>query len=409
MAIESKTTEYCKQRNTKVLIGAFIFISFIFGWAFGHMDLQTQGMNTVNVVGKSTNVTTVDFGSFWQVWDKLLKNYDGKFDYQKMIYGAIDGMVRSLGDPYTVFMTPDETKSFNEELEGSVKGIGAEVGTKDNRVVIVAPIADSPADKAGIRANDIILAIDGTDTTGMDLGTAVSKIRGEVGTKVKLEIQRGDSKLNFEITRAQVNTKSVKWDVREGNIGYIEITRFDNNTAVLIRQATADLKNKSVKGIILDVRNNPGGYLDAAIDVSSEFVKSGIVVSEKTTEKSGKEQKYFASGKGKLTDTAIPMAVLTNGGSASASEIVAGAIKDNDRGILIGEKTFGKGSVQTVDTLSNGASIRITVAHWFTPKGKNISKEGISPDIEVKLTEDDAKADKDPQLDKAIEYLKSKI
>ncbi len=406
----AKQTKECNdQRNTKILVGAVIFISFIFGWAFGHMDFQTQGVNSVNITGKTTSTNSVDFSLFWQVWDRVARNFDGKVDAQKMVYGAINGMVKSLGDPYTVFMTPDEAKSFSQELEGSINGIGAEVGIKDNRVIVIAPIDGSPASKAGIMANDVILTIDSMDTTGMDLGTAVSKIRGEVGTKVKLSIQRGTAKLDYEITRAKVDTKSVKWEIKANNVGYIQITRFDANTSSQIKEATQDLAGKNAKAIILDLRNNPGGYLDAAVDVASEFVKSGIVVSEKTTEKSGTEQKYFATGKGNLTDTKIPVVILTNGGSASASEIVAGAIKDNGRGTLIGEKTFGKGSVQTVDTLAGGASIRITVAHWFTPKGKNISKEGISPDIEVKLTEDDAKTEKDPQLDKAISYLLDKL
>jgi len=403
------TKETQKQKNTKILIGAFIFISFIFGWAFGHMDYQTQGVNSVNITGKSPTTNNVDFSLFWQVWDRVTHNFDGKIDAQKMIYGAINGMVSSLGDPYTVYMTPDEAKSFNQELEGSINGIGAEVGIKDNRVIIIAPIDDSPAAKAGIMAKDTVLTIDGTDTTGMDLSTAVSKIRGEVGTKVKLEIQRGENKLTFEIVRAKVDTKSVKSEVKGNNIGYIQITRFDSNTSSQIKTASSDLAAKDVKAIIIDLRNNPGGYLDAAVDVASEFIQSGIVVSEKTTEKKSIEQKYYASGKGRLVDTKIPLVVLTNGGSASASEIVAGAIKDNNRGILIGEKTFGKGSVQTVDTLAGGSSIRITVAHWFTPNGKNINKEGIVPNIEIKLTETDVKDGKDPQLDRAIEYLKSKI
>jgi carboxyl-terminal processing protease len=406
---ELSEKECNKQKNTKILIGAFIFISFIFGWAFGHMDFQTQGVSSTNITGKASVTNNVDFSLFWQVWDRLAKNFDGKIDTQKMVYGAIDGLVKSLGDPYTVFMNPEDAKSFSQELEGSINGIGAEVGIKDNRVIIIAPLDSSPAAKAGIMANDVIMTIDGVDTTGMDLNTAVSKIRGNVGTKVKLEIQRGETKQTYEITRAKVDTKSVRWEIKDNNIGYIQITRFDSNTSTQIKSATTELSGKGVKAIVLDLRNNPGGYLDSAVVVASEFVKSGIVVSEKTTEKTSTEQKYFASGKGTLTDTAIPMVVLTNGGSASASEIVAGAIKDNGRGILLGEKTFGKGSVQTVDTLSGGASIRITIAHWFTPNGKNISKEGISPDIEVKLTEEEAKADRDPQLDKAISHLKDKI
>ena len=410
MKIEECKTELTRQqKNSKILIGAVIFLSFVFGWAFGHLDLQSQLSGTSpNVINKNTS-TTVDFGVFWQTWDKITAEFDGKIDYQSMINGAVSGMVNALGDPYTVFMNADQSKSFDAELEGSITGIGAEVGIKDNRVIIVAPIDNSPAANAGIKAQDIVLTIDGTDTTGMDINTAVSKIRGDAGTKVKLQMQRGDTKLDFEITREKINTKSVKWEVKEGNIGFIEISRFDSNTTELTKQATSELSSKGVKAIILDLRNNPGGYLDAAVDVSSEFIKSGTIVTEKPTSRSGKEEKYSASGKGKLIDTNIPMVVLVNGGSASAAEIVSGALQDNGRAILIGEKTFGKGSVQAIENLTGGASLRVTVAHWFTPNGKNISKEGITPNIEIKLTEADSNANKDPQLDKAIEYLKSKI
>jgi carboxyl-terminal processing protease len=398
-----------KQKNTKILIGAVIFLSFTFGWAFGHLDFQSGNAGfSPTIVNKDTN-TSVDFGIFWQVWNKVVSEFDGKIDYQAMVNGAVNGMVNALGDPYTLFMTPEQTQTFDQEFEGTVSGIGAEVGIKVDRPIIVAPIDNSPAQKAGIKAQDIILSIDGVDTKGMDLSTAVSKIRGDVGTKVKLQLQRGDAKLDFEITREKVDTKSVKWEVKEGNIGYIEISRFDSNTTDLTRQATSELSGKGVKAVILDLRNNPGGFLDSAVNVTSEFLKSGAIVTEKPTARTGSVESYTASGKGKLTDKNIPMVILVNGGSASASEIVAGALQDSGRATLIGEKTFGKGSVQAIENLAGGASLRVTIAHWFTPKGKNISKEGISPDTEVKLTEDDFKALKDPQLDKAIEYLKSKI
>lgn len=398
-----------RQKNSKILIGAVIFLSFTFGWAFGHLDYQSQRTGfSPSITNKETN-TNVDFGIFWQTWDKIVNKYDGKIDYQAMINGAVSGMVNSLGDPYTVFMNADESESFDQELEGSITGIGAEVGVKDNRIIIVAPLTGSPAEKAGIKPQDIILSINGEDTWGMDLNNAVSKIRGDAGTNVKLQIQRGDQKLDFEITREKVDTKSVKWEIKNDTVGYIEITRFDSNTTELTKTATAELANKNVEAIVLDLRNNPGGFLDSAVNVTSEFLKSGTIVTEKPTSISGTEERYTASGKGKLTSSNITMIVLVNGGSASASEIVAGALQDNGRAILIGENTFGKGSVQAIESLSGGASLRVTIAHWFTPNGKNISKEGISPNIEVKLTEEDFKSDKDPQLDKALEYLKSKL
>jgi carboxyl-terminal processing protease len=389
-----------KGRNSKTLIGAIIFISFLFGWAFGHLDFQRQRVGFSPTADRKGNA---NFDVFWQTWDKVTQQYDGPLDYQKLIYGAIDGMVKAVGDPYTAFYTPEESKQFDSELEGSISGIGAEVGAKDDRIEIVAPIENSPAQKAGLKPQDIILKIDDADTKGMDLGTAVSKIRGDEGSKVKLKIQRGSNTFDVEITREKVEVKSVKWDVKEGNIGYIQITRFDTNTSSLIINAADDLKNKNVKGIILDVRNNPGGYLDAAVNVSSQFIKNGLVVSEKRTDNSKKEE-YNASGRGKLTD--IPLVVLVNGGSASASEIVAGAIQDSKRGILIGEKTFGKGSVQSVENLGGGATLHITIAHWFTPNGKNISKEGLKPDVESKNAEN---TKDDAQLNTAIQEIKNRI
>ena len=221
------------QQNNKLLVGALILLAFIFGWAFGHLDIQPTSCTSNNITNKTSKSANVDFGIFWDVWDKVVTTYDGKVDYQKMVQGAINGMVASVGDPYTLYMTPEQTKSFDQELEGSINGIGAEVGIKDSKVIIISPISESPAEKAGIMANDIVLAIDGIDTTGMDLATAVSKIRGEVGSKVKLNIERVGKQLEYEVIRAKIDTKSVIWSVKDNKIGYIEITRFDSNTTSL--------------------------------------------------------------------------------------------------------------------------------------------------------------------------------
>jgi len=397
-----------KKRNSKILVGSIIFLAFLFGWAIGHLDAPNVSKDYITGLETSNNKRP-DLGLFWSVWDQITQNFDGKLDYNKMIYGAIDGMVNSVGDPYTMFLTSEQSKIFDDDLEGSISGIGAEVGMKNDRAIIIAPISDSPAQKAGIKPQDIILKIDDTDTKGIDLNTAVSKIRGKVGSKVKLEIQRGDKTLNFDITRAKIDIKSVRWEIKDNNIGYIEISRFDSKTSDLIKEAATDLNNKNVKAIILDLRNNPGGYLEAAVNVSSQFIEKGIVVTEKRTVGKEKKEEYQASGNGKLIDSNTPMVVLVNEGSASASEIVAGAVQDYKRAILIGEKTFGKGSVQAVESVGQGATLHVTVAHWYTPNGKNISKEGLIPDINVKLSDEDFIAGKDPQLQKAIEYLNSKI
>lgn len=400
---EDKSLELNKKRNSKILIGAIIFLAFIFGWAFGHLDFQRQGVGYSPSINRD-NGGRANFDLFWQVWDKITTEYDGAIDYQKLIYGAIDGMVKAVGDPYTSFYTPDQTKKFEDELEGSISGIGAEVGIKNGNIIIIAPMENSPAMRAGLKAQDIILKINDEETQGMDLNTAVSKIRGEEGSKVTLKIRRGTEELDFEITREKIDVRSVKWEIKENNIGYIEISRFDSNTSALLREATRELKNKNVKGVILDLRNNPGGYLDAAVNVGSEFIKSGTIVIEKA-ENANKKEEYKASGNGNLTDSKFKLVVLVNGGSASASEIVAGAIQDHNRGILIGEKTFGKGSVQSVETIGNGASLHLTIAHWYTPNDKNIGSDGLTPNIEVKMTEEDANANRDPQLEKAIREL----
>lgn len=405
--MDEKERKIVKINRSKILIGAVIFLSFVFGWAFGHLDSQITKIGyTPKIVNQ--NNENVDFGLFWQAWNKIVTEYDGEIDYQKLVIGAISGMVEAVGDPYTVFMSTEESASFDSEMDGTISGIGAEIGNKNDNIIVIAPLDNTPAQKAGIKAKDIILKINDESTEGMDLNTAVSKIRGEIGTKVTLLIERDGAELTFEIVREKIETKSVKWEIKENNIGYIEISRFDSNTTELTKQATSELANKNVKGIVLDLRNNPGGYLDSSIEVASEFIKEGVIVIEKTGD-SGQKEEYTANGKGKMTSNSIPMVVLVNGGSASASEIVTGALQDHDRATIVGEKTFGKGSVQAIESIGQGMSIRITIAHWYTPNGVNIGSEGITPDVEIEFTEEDAKTEKDPQLDKALEIIKSKI
>lgn len=396
-----------KLRNKKIIIGAFYILVFLLGWTLGHQDAKFSSVGyTPKLTGRDSSAANVDFSVFWRAWDLLEKNYDGKIDYQKMVYGAIDGMTKSLGDPYTAFMTPDESKQLEDELTGVIYGIGAEIGTRDNKLIIIAPIDDSPAKAAGIIAGDHVTKINDETTVNMDVNTAVSKIRGQEGTKVKLTIERGGVEKVFEITRAKITVKSVKSEIKNKDVGYISINRFDENTTADLRVILNELAAKGIKKIVLDLRDNPGGYLDESVTVSSEFIKEGVVVTEKKDTILSRANEYKATGKGIATSSDIKLVVLVNGGSASAAEIVAGAIKDYKRGTLVGEKTFGKGSVQEIENLSNGSRMRITVAHWYTPGGKNIGKEGIAPDIEVGLTEADYNAGKDPQLDKALELLK---
>lgn len=405
--MDPKTPEKKKpKKSPKVVYGVFLLLAFTVGWIFGHQDSRLGQFGFTPQILNKTVGQNVDFAIFWRAWDLLQKNYDGQLDWQKMVYGAIRGMTESLGDPYTSFLDPDEASQLEDDLSGTVSGIGAEIGIRDDKLTIIAPIDDSPAKKAGIMAGDIITQIGNEKAEGMDVNTAISKIRGEPGTKVKLIIERNGQKKEFEITRAKVTVKSVKSEIKPGNIGYVEITRFDDTTTNQLREALDDFVAKDVKKVVLDLRDNPGGYLDESVTVASEFIDKGIIVAEKRDVDGKVTNEYKATDGGKMTTKNIKLVVLVNSGSASAAEIVAGAIKDLGRGTLIGEKTFGKGSVQEIEDLGQGAKLRITVAHWYTPKGKNIAKDGISPDIEVKMSEADINANKDPQLDRALEFLK---
>lgn len=389
------------------MIGALILLSFVFGWVIGHQDAQMSRIgSTPDAIERNLSKNNADFSIFWRAWDLLVDKYDGKVDYQSMIYGAIKGMTEALGDPYTAFLTPDEAKQLNDDLSGVIYGIGAEIGLKDDMITVITPISDSPAEKAGLQKGDIILAVNGETTSNMSLDTAISKIRGDEGTKVKLQIKRGKETKEFEITRAKIVVDSVKAEVKDGNIGYVKITRFDSNTTKELRAQLDQFLSRNVTKVVLDLRGNPGGYLDESITVSSEFLKSGVVVTEKRDVDGGTNRyDYKATGKGKMTRDDIKIVVLIDEGSASAAEIVAGALQDHHRAILVGATTFGKGSVQEIQELSKGAQIRITIAHWYTPNGVNINQEGIKPDIPVEMTEADYNNSNDKQLKKALELL----
>lgn len=350
----------------------------------------------------------VDFNLFWNVWDMLRKDYvdRDKLDDKKMFYGALKGLVESTGDPYTVFMEPKIAKEFSDDLAGTFEGIGAEIGKKDNIITIVAPLADMPAEKAGLQSGDQIYAINGESTAGLSTDEAVNKIRGPKGTEVTLTIfRKGFEKTkDFKITRQTILVKSVKTEMGDDKIFVITITNFNDDTSELFKQAAAEAIEKNPKGIILDLRNNPGGYLETAIDVASEWVDQGMIVAEQFSPE--KKNEYSHRGRARLKD--FPTVVLVNQGSASASEIVSGALKDNGKATIVGMKTFGKGSVQTLEEMQDGSSVKITVAKWLTPKGYNINYEGIAPDVEVDLTLEDYNKSIDPQMNKAVEILMKK-
>jgi carboxyl-terminal processing protease len=322
--------------------------------------------------------------------------------------GIKTGLVNSTGDPYTEYLNAKEAKEFNRELSGTFTGIGAELGTNtDNNIIIISPISGYPADKAGLKPRDIIAAINGQTTSGMSISAAVKKIRGPAGSKVTLSIVRGDgSPFGVNITRQTINVPSVESKV-EGQIGYIKINQFTADTGELAQKAAQDLKNQNVKAIVLDLRGNPGGYLSAAVDVSSLWLNKGDVVVQQRRGGKTVVGTEYASGNNILGG--LPTAVLINAGSASASEIVAGALHDHKTATLVGTTSFGKGSVQQVENLSGGAELKVTVAHWYTPNGKNINKQGINPDLKIEVNDQDSKSDKDPQKDQAYQLLQSKI
>lgn len=346
----------------------------------------------------------LDYASVDRVYELLKSNYDGNLDTAKLNDGLKTGLVSATGDPYTVYFNPTDAKAFNEELTGSFSGIGAELGTNaKNNIVIVAPLAGSPAEAAGLKTNDEITKIDGTSTAGLAVDEAVTKIRGTAGTKVTLTVVRGASQvIDITITRAQITIPSVKTQI-DGSIGYLKIAQFGPDTTRLVQAAIDDFKAKSVKGVAVDLRGDPGGYLDSAVQVASFWLSKGQTV---VTERRGNSviSTQLATGNNLLAG--LPTVVLIDGGSASASEILAGALRDNQAAKLVGQKTFGKGSVQQIQNLADGSELKITIARWFTPKGANIDKQGITPDTVV---EPSATAGQDPQKDKAYEILRAEI
>ena len=382
-----------------IIVLALVLFSSGYVWGYNGNAIIKQKLVSIDPPVKYKNV---DFSKFWEAFQKIEDNYVGQIDYNKLVEGAIHGMVSGLDDPFSVYMDKNQLNDFNGEITGTFEGIGTEISAKNGNLVVVAPIEGSPAEKAGLKAGDIIKLIDGQTVENMTIDEAISKIRGKKDTAVTLNILRtgNDKPFDVKINRDVINVKSVRYKLENG-IANIRILRFDQETSKLVDDAAGDMIKNGAKGLILDLRNDPGGYLESSIDVASEFIKDGIVVIEEY--KDGRRDNNNTTGKGKLFD--IPMVVLVNGGSASASEIVAGAIKDHKRGALIGEKTFGKGSVQEMQPLSLGGALKITMAHWLTPNGTGIDKNGLMPDIEVKWVE----GDKDVQLEKAKEELKKII
>lgn len=396
------------------LITLLVIGSFYLGFAKGQKSSQSdRGISLLQSVLKNDSPSSqenVDFSLFWKVWDLVKEKHVDrqKLDAQEMVYGAINGMLRATDDPYSSFFDPEESKTFSDDIGGSFEGIGAELGIKDGILTVIAPLDNSPAQKAGLRAGDKILSIDGKPSSDLTIDEAVNLIHGKKGTNIMLTVisEGAEEARDITITRDTIEVKTVKLEFKDNSIAYLKISKFGENTDKEFNDAASQIISQNSKGIILDLRNDPGGLLDKAVTVASRMIPKGkVVVMEEGSD--GERDKLYTQGGDKLSF--IPTVVLINEGSASASEILAGALRDDQKITLIGKKSFGKGSVQQLLDLPGGSSVKITVAKWLTPNGEYIMDKGIDPDIEADLTFDDYNNNRDPQLDKALEVIGSKI
>jgi carboxyl-terminal processing protease len=384
---------------------ALIFSALLFaaGLTVGRGDIHLRGLSRDKL---TSNNSPLDYSSVDQVYAILKNDFDGNLNNANLIDGLKSGLVSAAGDPYTEYFSPKDAKAFNDQLQGSIVGIGAELGSNNNNIVVVSPLAGFPAEKAGLKPKDVIAAVDGKTTTGMSVSGVVSKIRGKEGTKVTLTVVRDNGNpFNVEITRQKITIPSVKYS-EDGAIGYMKISQFTEDTSGLAEKGAQEFKDKGVKAIVLDLRGNPGGYLSAAVNVSSLWLDGGKTVVQ---ERRGTTIVSTETSNGNDILKGIPTIVLIDEGSASASEITAGALKDNGAAALLGQKSFGKGSVQQVESLRGGSEMKVTIARWYTPNGKNIDKQGITPETLVQNDDASVKAGKDPQKDKAYEILQAKL
>ena len=405
-----------KKNGVKILVLILLIGIFGSGFYFGKNNNQKSiltdrslayGPEAVNAALGTSTSETIDFNLYWQVWNELKTNYvdKNKVSNQSLFYGSLKGMAEATGDPYTVFMDPQEAQRFSDDLAGIFEGIGAEIGIRDDVTTVIAPLDGTPAKKAGLLAGDKIYAVDGTSTLGLTIDEVVNKIRGPKDTKVTLTIIRGSEKpKDIVITRSIIIVKSITTEMRSDNIFVIRVSNFNDDTENLFNEAVLTAVSKNPKGIILDLRNNPGGYLQTAVSMASEWISAGPVVAEQFG--GNRRNEYPSNGQARLGN--FPTIVLVNGGSASASEIVAGALRDYKKATLVGETTYGKGSVQALESLLDGAELKITIAKWLTPAGDFINEKGLTPNIEVKMTQADFDKNLDPQFSKAIELLSVK-
>lgn len=387
-----------KVELSRVYFAAVVLAVLLVGFVVGTRSDQILALVGPSI-GMKVETGVLDDTSLQDTYQTLKEHYNGSIDDNKLIEGAKHGMVAAVGDPYTVYLDKKESDEFNKELSGDIGGgIGAEVGVRSGQPTVIRTLVDNPAEKAGVHAGDTILAINEEVTDGWDAERTVRSIRGEVGTSVKLTLGRGQDKpFDVTITREEINNPSVSNELR-GDVGIITVNRFDNETVSLVRKAASELKSKGMKKAVIDMRGNGGGYLDAAPGVAGMWLDDKLVVSVKAN--TGGEQKLMSRGETLLAG--MKTAVIVNAGSASATEIVTAALRHYKVATIVGEKTFGKGTVQELVPLADGAMLKVTIKRWYTPSGGNVTKNGIKPDIEAGLTQADLDAGKDPQLDAAI-------
>lgn len=384
--------------------GTFVLIlalaSFV-GYAAGTRNDQIVS-TVAPIIGLKVEAGTLDLSSVQTTFRQLKLNYDGTIDTNALVQGASRGLVAAAGDEYTVYMDRKEAEEFNKDLTGNIGGgIGAEIGSRNKRPTVLRTLPDTPAAQSGLKAGDVVYGVNDESAQAWTVDETVNKIRGEIGTTVKLTVGRGADVKEFTITRAKITAPSVESKI-DGDIGILELNRFDDTTSNEARKAAQDFKNKGVKAVVLDLRGNGGGLLSSAQDIAGLWLNNKVAVVEKSK---GKVVEELRTGSNAILD-GIPTVVLVNQSSASASEIVAGALKDHGAATLIGEKTYGKGSVQRLVDLPSGSVLKVTVASWYTPKGKNINKQGISPNKKVELSADDANAGRDPQMAAALTSLR---
>ncbi|HKL17027.1 MAG TPA: S41 family peptidase [Patescibacteria group bacterium] len=421
---KNKSNKNPKSKNSKS-VGIFFYtiiifiIAFLAGNFFNHTiypRFLTPSWEEISV--PKTVDKNLPFNLIWEVWETAQEDYvEQPVSDKDLFYGSLGGIIKSLDDPYSTFFNPEDADFFLDTMSGDFEGVGIEITIKDNYLTVISPLPETPAKRAGIEAGDKIYSIDGKDTLDMSLDEAARLIRGPKGEPVTLTVlhKGASSTEEIEIVRDTIELETVSWEIKDENIGYINISHFSGDTWKDFKNIARVVKNANPKGIILDLRNNPGGYLGTSVDIAGFWLGQEIV----TVSKDGNdnEEEYKCYGNGQFKE--IPTIVLVNEGSASASEIISGAMQDYEQGLILGEKTFGKGSVQELKEFSDGSAVKITVAHWYTPKGRSIEENGIMPDVEVKLQKadfidnkdedkDEDDDQKDPQINRAIEILQNK-